>query len=128
MDFRTPHTIGSRINEPFQQLVYGAGYDHNYVINKQEAGTLAFAAKCVEPISGRTLEVYTTEPGVQVYTANWHSGFAGWHGATFPARSAICFEAQHFPDTPNKGHFPSAALNPGEVYHQVTVYKFGIEQ
>lgn len=128
MDFRTPHTIGSRINEPFQQLVYGAGYDHNYVINKQEAGTLTFAAKCVEPISGRTLEVYTTEPGVQVYTANWHSGFAGWHGATFPARSAICFEAQHFPDTPNKGHFPSAALNPGEVYHQVTVYKFGIEQ
>ena len=92
MDFRTPHTIGSRINEPFQQLVYA------------------------------------TEPGVQVYTANWHSGFAGWHGATFPARSAICFEAQHFPDTPNKGHFPSAALNPGEVYHQVTVYKFGIEQ
>lgn len=84
MDFRTPHTIGSCINEPFQQLVYGAGYDHNYVINKQEAGTLTFAAKCVEPISGRTLEVYTTEPGVQVYTANWHSGFAGWHGATFP--------------------------------------------
>ena len=60
MDFRTPHTIGSRINEPFQQLVYGAGYDHNYVINKQEAGTLTFAAKCVEPISGRTLEVYTS--------------------------------------------------------------------
>lgn len=128
MDFRTPHTVGSRINEPFQQLVYGAGYDHCYVINKREAGTLVFAAKCVEPTSGRTLEVYTTEPGVQVYTANWHSGFAGWHGATFPARSAICFEAQHFPDTPNKGHFPSAALNPGEVYHQVTVYKFGTEK
>ena len=62
------------------------------------------------------------------YTQPTGDGFAGWHGATFPARSAICFEAQHFPDTPNKGHFPSAALNPGEVYHQVTVYKFGIEQ
>lgn len=128
MDFRTPHTVGSRIGEPFQQLVYGAGYDHCYVLNKPEAGILSFAAKCVEPVSGRSLEVYTTEPGVQVYTANWHSGFAGWHGATFPARSAICFEAQHFPDTPNKGHFPSAVLNPGEVYHQITVYKFGVEK
>ena len=128
MDFRTPHTIGSRINEPFQQLVYGAGYDHNYVINKQEAGTLTFAAKCVEPISGRTLEVYTTEPGVQVYTANWHNGFTGYHGATFPARSAICFEAQHFPDSPNKGHFPSVVLKPEDTYHQVTIYKFGVEK
>ena len=128
MDFRTPHTVGSRINEPFQQLINGTGYDHNYVLNKEEAGTLTFAAKCVEPESGRSLEVYTTEPGVQVYTANWQSGFSGWHGATFPARSAICFEAQHFPDTPNKGHFPSAVLNPGETYHQVTVYKFGIEK
>ena len=121
-------TVGSRINEPFQQLIYGNGYDHNYIINKKEAGTLEFAAKCIEPQSGRSLEVYTTEPGIQVYTANWQGGFAGWHGATFPARSAICFEAQHFPDTPNKGHFPSAVLNPGETYHQVTVYKFGIEK
>ena len=128
MDFRTPHTVGSRINEPFQQLINGTGYDHNYVLNKEEASTLTFAAKCVEPESGRSLEVYTTEPGVQVYTANWQSGFSGWHGATFPARSAICFEAQHFPDTPNKGHFPSAVLNPGETYHQVTVYKFGVEK
>ena len=87
MDFRTPHTVGSRINEPFQQLINGTGYDHNYVLNKEEAGTLTFAAKCVEPESGRSLEVYTTEPGVQVYTANWQSGFSGWHGATFPARS-----------------------------------------
>ena len=128
MDFRTPHTVGSRINEPFQQLVYGAGYDHCYVINKEEAGTLVFASKCVEPESGRSLEVYTTEPGVQVYTANWHNGFKGYHGATFPARSAICFEAQHFPDSPNKGHFPSVVLEPGSVYHQVTVYKFGVEK
>lgn len=128
MDFRTPHTIGSRINDSFQQLVFGSGYDHNYVLNKHEQDALIFAAKCVEPISGRSLEVYTTEPGVQVYTANFHTGFAGWHGATFPRRSAICFEAQHFPDTPNKGHFPSCVLNPNETYKQVTIYKFGIEK
>lgn len=128
MDFRTPHVVGSRINEPFQQLVYGAGYDHCYVLNKSEVGALSFAVKCVEPVSGRSLEMYTTEPGVQLYTSNWLNGFSGWHGATFPARSAICFEAQHFPDTPNKAHFPSAVLNPGETYHQVTVYKFGVEK
>lgn len=128
MDFRTPHVVGSRINEPFQQLVYGAGYDHCYVLNKPEVSALSFAVKCVEPVSGRSLEMYTTEPGVQLYTSNWLNGFSGWHGATFPARSAICFEAQHFPDTPNKAHFPSAVLNPGETYHQVTVYKFGVEK
>ncbi|WP_405371014.1 aldose epimerase family protein [Phocaeicola sp.] len=128
MDFRTPHTIGSRINDAFEQLKFGAGYDHCYVLNKREAGSLTFAAECFEPESGRTLEVYTTEPGVQLYTANWHNGFTGWHGATFPARSAICFEAQHFPDTPNKGHFPSAVLTPENTYHQTTVYKFGIKK
>lgn len=128
MDFRTPHTVGERIDDDFQQLVYGAGYDHCYVLNKREQGTLSFAAKCVEPNSGRSMEVYTTEPGVQVYTANWHNGFAGYHGATFPKRSAICFEAQHFPDTPNKGHFPSCVVRPGEEYHQTTIYKFGVEK
>ncbi len=128
MDFRTPHSVGSRIDDSFQQLVNGSGYDHNYVLNKHEQDALTFAAKCVEPISGRSLEVYTTEPGVQVYTANFHTGFAGWHGTTFPRRSAICFEAQHFPDTPNKGHFPSCVLKPGDTYKQVTIYKFGIEE
>ena len=127
MDFRTPHTVGSRIDDDYEPLRLGTGYDHCYVLNKRETGTLSFAAKCVEPNSGRSLEVYTTEPGVQVYTANWHNGFEGAHGATFPARSAICFEAQHFPDTPNKGHFPSCVLKPGETYHQITIYKFGVE-
>ncbi len=128
MDFRTPQTVGSRINDKFQQLIYGAGYDHCYVLNKKEPGELTFAAKCVEPNSGRVMEVYTTEPGVQVYTANWHNGFEGAKGATFPARSAICFEAQHFPDSPNKGHFPSVVLNPGETYTQRTIYKFSVEK
>lgn len=128
MDFRTPQSVGSRINDSFEQLVFGAGYDHCYVLNKKEQNALTFAAKCVEPISGRSMEVYTTEPGVQLYTANWHNGFEGAHGATFPARSAICFEAQHFPDTPNKGHFPSCVLQPTETYNQVTIYKFSVEE
>lgn len=127
MDFRTPHTIGERIGEKYEQLVFGAGYDHCYVLNKPESGELTFAAKCVEPDSGRVLEVYTTEPGLQLYTGNWLNGFKGAHGATFPARSAVCFEAQHFPDTPNKSYFPSCVLRPGERYTQTTVYKFNVE-
>ncbi len=126
MDFRTPHTIGERIDEPFQQLINGTGYDHCYVLNKPEAECLTLAATCTEPESGRTMEVYTTETGVQLYTGNWLNGFEGTHGATYPARSAICFEAQRFPDTPNKAHFPSAVLLPGDEYQQKTVYKFGI--
>ena len=128
MDFRTPHTVGERINDKFQQLIYGAGYAHCYVLNKAETGSLDLAATCKEPNSGRIMEVYTTEAGVQLYTGNWLGGFEGTNGATFPARSAICFEAQCFPDTPNKAHFPSATLLPGDEYQQVTIYKFGVEK
>ena len=127
MDFRTPKVVGKEIDAPFDQLVFGAGYDHSYVLNKQNADELSFAAKCLEPLSGRILEVFTTEPGVQLYTGNWLNGFTGAHGATFPRRSAICFETQHFPDTPNQTYFPSAVLNPGEEYTHVCVYKFGVE-
>lgn len=128
MDFRTPHAVGERIDDKFQQLINGAGYDHCYVLNKTESGELNLAATCTEPVSGRTMEVYTTENGVQLYTGNWLGGFTGAHGATFPARSAICFEAQCFPDTPNKPHFPSAVLLPGDEYQQITIYKFGIQE
>ena len=129
MDFRTPHTVGERINDySFRQLEIGAGYDHCYVLNKREAESLTFAAKCLEPLSGRYFEMFTTEPGVQLYTGNWLGGFEGSLGATFPARSAICFEAQHFPDTPNRGHFPSCVLIPGNTYKQTTIYKFGVEK
>lgn len=126
-DFRTPHIVGDRIDDKHEQTMNGAGYDHCFVLNKKEVGELSFAAKCVEPNSGRSMEVYTTEPGVQLYTGNWLNGFAGAQGATFPARSAICFEAQHFPDSPNNAHFPSVVLNPSEEYKQTTIYKFGIE-
>jgi aldose 1-epimerase len=127
-DFTTPHEIGKRINNDDAQLKNGAGYDHCFVLNKKEPGELSFAARIIEPVSGRLMEVYTTEPGVQVYTDNWADGYKGQHGATFPRRSAICFEAQHFPDSPNRPYFPSVVLKPGEIYRQTTVYKFAVSR
>ncbi len=127
MDFRTPQTIGSRINNDFEQLIFGKGYDHNYVLNKKETGELSFAAKAIEPVSGRVMEVYTTQPGVQLYTGNWLSGFEGKHRVCYPERSAFCLETQHFPDSPNKAHFPSVILRTGEIYKETCIYKFGVE-
>ena len=127
-DFTTPHAVGERIDADHIQTKRGAGYDHCFVLNKKQPGELTFAARVVEPKSGRTMEVYTTEPGVQVYTDNWADGYKGQHGATFPRRSAICFEAQHFPDSPNRPYFPSVVLKPGEVYTQKTIYKFGVRK
>lgn len=124
MDFLNPHKVGDQINADSEQIKNGAGYDHCYVLNKIEPHTLTLAATCEDPKSGRSMEVYTTENGVQLYTGNWLGGFKGAHGATFPARSAICFEAQAFPDTPNVSYFPSAKLEPNETYVQHTVYKF----
>ena len=126
-DFRTPTPVGERIDADCPQIKNGAGYDHCFVLNKREVGELSFAAKIVEPESGRTMEVYTTEPGVQFYSDNWADGYKGQFGATFGRRSALCFEAQHFPDSPNRAHFPSVILRPGEVYKQKTIYKFGVE-
>ena len=127
-DFRTPKTVGRDIDADDEQIKNGAGYDHCFVLNKKEEGELSFAARLVEPNSGRTLDVYTTEPGMQVYSDNWADGYSGQHGATFPRRSAICFECQHFPDSPNRPYFPSVVLNPGEQYTQKTIYKFGIQK
>lgn len=126
-DFRTPKPIGQDIDADHEQIRHGSGYDHCFVLNKKEGGELSFAARIRDPKSGRTMEVYTTEPGVQVYTDNWADGYKGQHGATFPRRSAICFEAQHFPDSPNHPYFPSVILEPGREYTQKTIYKFGIQ-
>lgn len=126
-DFRTAKPVGQDIDADDEQIRNGAGYDHCFVLNKKEEGELSFAAKVTEPSSGRTMEVFTTEPGVQVYTDNWADGYKGQNGATFPRRSAICFEAQHFPDSPNRPYFPSVVLNPGEKYTQKTIYRFGVE-
>jgi aldose 1-epimerase len=127
-DFREPKPVGQDIDADDEQIKHGAGYDHCYVLNKAEEGELSFAARLVEPKSGRTMEVYTTEPGVQLYTDNWADGYAGQHGATFPRRSGICFECQHFPDSPNRPYFPSVVLRPGQEYRQKTIYKFGIDK
>ena len=124
-DFRTPKAVGRDIDADHEQIKNGAGYDHCFVLNKHEEGELTFAARIIEPNSGRTMEVYTTEPGMQVYTDNWATGYKGQHGATFPRRSAICFECQHFPDSPNRPYFPSVILYPGQQYKQKTIYKFG---
>ena len=127
-DFRTPKPIGQDIDADNEQIRNGAGYDHCYVLNKHEEGELSFAARIYEPKSGRTMDVYTTEPGVQLYTDNWADGYKGQHGATFPRRSGICFEAQHFPDTPNHPYFPSVVLKPGRRYKQKTIYQFGVRK
>lgn len=127
-DFRTPKTIGQDIDADNEQIKNGQGYDHNFVLNKKEEGELSFAAKIKDPVSCRTMEVYTTEPGLQMYTGNFLTGISGQHGATFPRRSAVCFEAQKFPDTPNHPYFPSCRLKPGDTYTQKTIYKFGVEK
>lgn len=126
-DFRTPTAIGARIAEDNQQLKFGGGYDHNWVINKAETG-LNYAAKVVEPASGRTMEVLTNEPGIQFYGGNFMTGNDTGKGKTFAYRGAFCLETQHFPDSPNKPQFPSTILNPGEEYYSVCVYKFGVEK
>lgn len=127
-DFRQPKPIGQDIDADNEQIKNGQGYDHCFVLNKKEEGELSFAAKIKDPASCRTMEVYTTEPGVQMYTGNFLADFPGQHGATFPRRSAVCFEAQHFPDSPNRPYFPSVRLRPGETYTQKTIYKFGVDK
>lgn len=127
MDFRTPHTVGERINEDFEQLVFGKGYDHTYILNKK-GNEFSFCARCESPKTGIVMEVYTTEPGVQLYTGNWMTGnFEGKNGQRYPARAALCLETQHFPDSPNKPEYPLTVLRPGEVFESQTVYKFTVE-
>ncbi len=127
MDFTRPARIGARINDSDEQLKFGTGYDHNYVLNKT-AGELSFAARLSDPVSGRIMEVYTTEPGMQLYTGNFLTGKApndvGKGGKPYPVRSAVCLETQHFPDSPNKASFPTTVLNPGQWFTSTTVYKF----
>lgn len=128
MDFRNLTAIGSRIDQDFDQLKMGNGYDHNWVLNRQGNG-LSFAAKVVEPESGRTMDVYTNEPGLQFYGGNFLNGKeTGKSGKPYNFRDALCLETQHYPDSPNKPGFPSVILNPGSEYYSICVYKFGTEK
>jgi aldose 1-epimerase len=129
MDFRTPHAVGERINEPFEPLLFGKGYDHCYLLNKKAAGELSFGARCVSPQTSIAMDVYTTEPGVQLYTGNWMTGnFTGKNGQRYPERAALCLETQHFPDSPNQPDYPSTVLRPGEVFQSQTVFVFDTEK
>ncbi|MBR3523041.1 MAG: galactose mutarotase [Prevotella sp.] len=125
-DFRTPKKIGLEINADNEQIKNGSGYDHCFVLNKKEVGELSFAARIADEKSGRTMECWTTEPGLQMYTGNFQTNYPIQTGFTAQRRSAVCFEAQHFPDSPNRQYFPPVVLNPGERYRQTTIYKFGI--
>jgi aldose 1-epimerase len=124
LDFRKPIAIGARINENNEQLKFGKGYDHNFVLNQAGAG-LTLAARVIEPESGRALEVLTTQPGIQFYSGNFLDGtIHGKGGKVYGRRSAFCLETQHFPDSPNKPAFPSTELKPGQTYNETTIYKF----
>ena len=124
LDFRTATPIGERIGQDDQQLKFGKGYDHNYVIDSAD-GTLKRCVLVTEPNSGRSMEVLTTQPGVQFYTGNFLDGtLKGKGGKVYGHRTAFCLETQHFPDSPNKPNFPSTELKPGAAYRHTTVYKF----
>lgn len=122
-DFRTPQPIGARIEQKDEQLVFGHGYDHNWVLNRSGSG-LERAAKVTDPKSGRVMEVLTTEPGLQFYSGNFLDGTLQGKGRVYARRSAFCMETQHFPDSPNKPNFPSTVLKAGSKYQTTTVYRF----
>ena len=122
-DFRAATRIGERIDSGHTQLRIAGGYDHNLVLDDAD-GSLRLAARVAEPVTGRVMEVLTTEPGLQFYTANALKGIAGKGGASYGPRSGFCLETQHFPDSPNRPDFPSTILGPGELYESTTIYRF----
>jgi aldose 1-epimerase len=126
-DFRTPTAIGARINDPNQELQYGPGYDFNWVINKP-SGQLGLMARVTDPNSGRVLEVWSDQPGLQFYTGNFLDGtLVGKDGKVYTRRSAFTLEPQDYPDAPNQPNFPSCVLRPGQTYHNTIEYKFSVE-
>jgi aldose 1-epimerase len=122
-DFTKPTAVGARIDANDEQIKLGMGYDHNWVLNKG-AGGLTKAAEVHETKTGRVMEVWTTEPAMQFYTANFLDGTLHGKGKTYVRRGALCMETQHYPDSPNKPSFPSTELKPGATYHTTTVYRF----
>lgn len=130
LDFREFHAIGERIDEPFEQLVFGKGYDHNWVLrNYTGPEQVHKAAELYEPDSGRMMTVFTDQPGLQFYSGNFLDGSAkGKNGIAYEKRTGLCLETQVFPDAPNKPDFPPATLRPGQVYHQTTLYQFSTRE
>lgn len=127
MDFRKSTAIGSRIHEPYDQLGFTGGYDHNFVLNDND-GLLRSAGRLYEASTGRVVEVLTTQPGMQFYSGNFLDGsLAGKKGMVYHKYAGLCLEPQHFPDAPNHSNFPSTVLRPGEEYKQVTVFRFSTD-
>lgn len=127
LDFRDPTSIGARIHSNDEQIQFAGGYDHNWVFNKA-AGALARVARVTDKVSGRCMEVLTTEPAMQFYTGNYLDGtIVGKGGQRYQRRQAFCMEPQHFPDSPNHPRFPSIELKPGQVYKNTIIYKFSVE-
>ena len=124
MDFAKPTAIGARIGNAYEQLKFGGGYDHNWVLNKR-GREMSLAARVYEPTTGRVMEIHTTEPGIQFYSGNFLDGtITGKEGKVYKHRWGLCLETQHFPDSPNKPNFPSTILRPGEKYETTTIYSF----
>lgn len=126
-DFRTPHAVGERIDADDAQLKNGRGYDHNFVLNKPEPKALSLAATVRDPASGRVLQLYTEEPGVQFYSGNFLDGSLSGKGWQFGHREALCLEPQHYPDSPNRPDYPSTILRPGETYATRSLYRFSVQ-
>jgi aldose 1-epimerase len=125
LDFRQPHRIGERMKQ-ITEKQFGGGYDHCMVLSHAKPGDLVLAARVKDPASGRTMEVWTTEPGVQIFTANFGPGaFDGPRGYAYPRHLGVCLETQHYPDSPNKPGFPSTILRPGQQFNSTTIHKFG---
>ncbi len=126
MDFTRATAIGARIDSDYEQIKFGGGYDHNWVLNKSGEG-MTLAARVYEPTTGRVMEVLTTEPGIQFYSGNFLDGtITGKDGIVYKYRYGFCLETQHFPDSPNKPEFPSVVLKPGEKYSHTTIYRFSV--
>ena len=126
-DFRVPQPIGARIDEADEQLRNGGGYDHCFVLNKPAPGAMSRAARVRHPGSGRVLELFTQEPGVQFYSGNFLDGSLAGKGRVYAWRSGFCLEPQHFPDSPNQPAFPNTVLRPGEVYATESRFRFSVE-
>ena len=129
MDFVNPKSIGRDIREDFPALKYGKGYDNCWIIDGSPEESVRFAAELYAPESGRVLQVYTTQPGVQVYTGNWLDGCPeGKCGRSYRDYEGVAIECQRFPDTPNKPDYPSAVLRPGESYREAIIFSFGVRK
>jgi aldose 1-epimerase len=125
-DFRAPRAIGAALDVDDEQLRMGGGFDHNFVLDRAEGAELALAARLHEPASGRTLEVYTTEPGLQLYSGQALGGVVGKGGIAYRANAGVALETQHFPDSPNHPSFPNTILRPGDGFTSRTVYRFSV--